>query len=85
MYSVDIFILFACVELIFFYQVNYAGGVLGEIPLQWALRKKYYEMMVLLIESGSDMSHKSRQNNDSLHIACKLGNFSVHRFSWQIV
>ena len=53
--------------------VNYAGGILQEIPLQWAIRKSNYEMIMLLVRSGSNMQHKSVQQTDSLHLACRLG------------
>jgi palmitoyltransferase len=50
------------------------GGVLGETPLQWALRKKYYLMMeVIFKQTQCDLSVKSVQGNDALHLACKLG------------
>lgn len=50
------------------------GGVLNESPLQWALRKKYYLMMELIFkQTQCDLSHKSKQGNDALHLACKLG------------
>lgn len=53
-----------------------AGGVLGETPLQWALRKKYYLMMeVIFKHTQCDLSLKSAQGNDALHLACKLGMF----------
>jgi len=52
------------------------GGVLGETPLQWALRKKYYLMMeVIYKQTQCDLSVKSVQGNDALHLACKLGTF----------
>lgn len=49
------------------------GGILGETPLQWALRKRYYKMMELLVRLQNDLSHKSKQGNDALHLACRLG------------
>jgi ankyrin repeat protein len=50
------------------------GGVLGETPLHWALRKKYYLMMELIFkQSQCDLAVKSVQGNDALHLACKLG------------
>ena len=54
-------------------KVNYAGGILQEIALQWAIRKSNYEMIMLLVKSGSNMQHKSAQMTDSLHLACRLG------------
>jgi ankyrin repeat protein len=53
--------------------VNYSGGVLQETSLQWALRKKYYAMMDLLYQHGTNLSHKSAQGTDALHIACRSG------------
>lgn len=53
------------------------GGLLNETPLQWALRKRYYKMMSLLIEKlHVDLRHKSNQGFDALHLACRAGNFT---------
>jgi palmitoyltransferase len=50
------------------------GGLLNETPLQWALRKKYYKMMSLLIEKlHVDLRHRSTQGFDALHLACRAG------------
>lgn len=50
-----------------------AGGILQETPLQWALRKKFYAMVSLLIEKlHVDLRHKSTQGYDALHLACRL-------------
>lgn len=58
----------------------FGGGVLGETPLQWALRKRYYAMMDLLYKlTQCDLSHKSKQGIDALFLACKLGN-QIHTF-----
>jgi palmitoyltransferase ZDHHC13/17 len=49
------------------------GGILYETPLQWALRKKYYAMMHLLVHRlRPELSHKSRDGLDALHLACRL-------------
>ena len=51
-----------------------AGGVLGESPLQWAIRKKYYLMMELIYkQTQCDLSLKAKQGYDALHLACRLG------------
>lgn len=53
-----------------------AGGVLGESPLQWAVRKKYYVMMDLIFQRAHcNLSHQANNGSDALHLACKLGNF----------
>ncbi len=50
------------------------GGVLFETPLQWAIRKKFYVMADLIVQKcHCDLSHKSAQGCDVLHLACKLG------------
>jgi palmitoyltransferase ZDHHC13/17 len=50
------------------------GGVLRETPLQWALRKRYYEMVSLLVEKlHADLREKSSLGIDALHLACRLG------------
>lgn len=50
------------------------GGVLGETPLHWAMRKRYYTMMELIFKHTScDLTLKSTQGNDPLFLACKLG------------
>lgn len=54
------------------------GGVLGETPLQWALRKKYYNMMEVIYKNTQcDLSSKSVQGNDALFLACKLCTYSL--------
>ncbi|KAJ1429039.1 ankyrin repeat-containing domain protein, partial [Ochromonadaceae sp. CCMP2298] len=55
-----------------------AGGVLGESPLQWAVRRRYYSMMEQIVQRGQcDLSHRSTQGNDALMLACKLGDISA--------
>ena len=50
------------------------GGVLGETPLHWAMRKRYYIMMELIFKhTQCDLHIKSSQGNDVLFLACKLG------------
>lgn len=55
-----------------------SGGVLDEIPLQWAIRKKYMAMAKLLIHwtngQGQEkkiLQHKSKLGNDALHLAIR--------------
>ncbi len=51
------------------------GGILGETPLHWALRKKYYAMAQLLHEQlHLDLSLKSKQGLDALNLVIRLGN-----------
>lgn len=50
------------------------GGILGETPLHWALRKKYYAMAQLLHEQlHLDMSLKSKQGLDALNLVIRQG------------
>eukprot|EP00598_Pedospumella_elongata_P010543 CAMPEP_0185006554 /NCGR_PEP_ID=MMETSP1098-20130426/84910_1 /TAXON_ID=89044 /ORGANISM="Spumella elongata, Strain CCAP 955/1" /LENGTH=918 /DNA_ID=CAMNT_0027534737 /DNA_START=41 /DNA_END=2800 /DNA_ORIENTATION=+ len=54
------------------------GGVLGETPLHWAMRKRYYTMMELIFKHTScDLTLKSSQGNDPLFLACKLGDVNA--------
>lgn len=49
------------------------GGILFETALQWAIRKRYYCMAELLAEKlHPDLSHRSRDGLDALHLACRL-------------
>jgi palmitoyltransferase len=52
--------------------VNYAGGVLQETPIQWALRKHAVRMVHLLTERGSDLAHKDLDGLDCLALAAQL-------------
>jgi ankyrin repeat protein len=50
------------------------GGILCESPLQWAIRKRFYAMADLIFHrTHCDLSHRSSDGSDALHIACKLG------------
>jgi palmitoyltransferase ZDHHC13/17 len=53
--------------------VNAVGGLLGETPIHWAIRKKYYAMINLLVQRGADLAHKSNQGLDAVHIALRTG------------
>eukprot|EP01039_Chlorochromonas_danica_P004687 gene4687-5134_t len=54
------------------------GGVLYETAFQWALRKRYYAMLLLLREQlHPDLSHRSREGLDALHLACHLGDVNA--------
>jgi hypothetical protein len=54
------------------------GGALSESPLQWSLRRRYYSMAELLVEKlHVDLSHKSAQGLDALHLCCKLGDINA--------
>jgi len=51
-----------------------SGGVLGEIPVHWALRKKYYYMVSILYEQlHCDLSIKSKQGLTPLQLCVRLG------------
>lgn len=47
---------------------NGIGGTLGETPLLWALRKKYYTMVQLLVQKGMYTSSFSRSFSLSLSL-----------------
>ena len=61
-----------------------SGGVLNEIPLQWAIRKKYMAMVKLLINwinsnsGGSGGGSSSSISSSMLSHKNKLGNDSLH-------
>ena len=58
--------------------VNYVGGKLQEIPLQWAVRnEKFTGIAQYLIEAGSDLTHRSVNGLDTLHVACRMGNVNM--------
>ena len=57
--------------------INIPGGMLGETPLLWAIRKKYYRMMQLLIVKGADLRVKSVQGLDGLHMAVRAGDWNM--------
>ena len=58
--------------------VNFPGGVLNEIPLQWAARNDMYTHMIrLLVDKGSDLLHKNVHGHDALSIACQVGNINI--------
>ena len=61
-------------------EVNLAGGVRGESPLQWAIRQKYYAMIQLLISRGADLSFRSAEGLDALHLVTRLGNMNTLYF-----
>jgi palmitoyltransferase len=54
-----------------------SGGILGETPLQWALRRGFYSMVRLLASRGSNLSHKSAQGLDALHMAVQMGDINM--------
>eukprot|EP01040_Poterioochromonas_malhamensis_P023740 gene23740-29189_t len=54
------------------------GGILGETPLHWALRKKYYAMAHVLHEHlHLDLSLKSKQGLDALNLVIRLGDLNA--------
>ena len=56
--------------------IGASGGMLDENPLQWALRRKYYSMVDLLIRKGTwhnVLQHRSKQGDNALMLARKLG------------
>lgn len=60
--------------------VNAIGGVLKEVPLQWAARNEGYgftHLVALLLENGADVRHKSILGQDALFLAVMAGNANV--------
>jgi ankyrin repeat protein len=58
--------------------INVAGGDLGEMPLQWAVRSQYLPICDLLIQYGANLAHKSSAGAfDALHLACHSGNVPI--------
>lgn len=54
--------------------VNIVGGINGEIPLQWAIRHpKNLKMILLFVNKGADILHKSVYGFDALFIAVQEG------------
>lgn len=54
------------------------GGILGETPLHWAFRKKYYGMAQLLHEHlHLDLAVKSKQGLDALSLTIRLGEYAL--------
>lgn len=52
--------------------VNTAGGALREIPLQWACRYPHLsEVVILLLQCGSDANYQNINGQSSLHIGMK--------------
>lgn len=51
--------------------VNAAGGILGETPLHWAVRRQYYAMMDFLLKNHASLDYKSVYGLDALHIAIR--------------
>ena len=58
-------------------EVNIAGGVRGESPLQWAIRQKYYGMIQMLLSRGADLSFRSAEGLDAIHLVTRLGNINM--------
>lgn len=54
-------------------KVNAIGGLLRETPLHWALRRRYYRMMDLLITHGADIQIANSEGRDAVHLACTTG------------
>jgi ankyrin repeat protein len=49
------------------------GGILGETPLQWAIRKRAIRMVCMLLEKDADIHHKDVEGLDALGLAVKFG------------
>ena len=58
-------------------EVNIAGGVRGESPLQWAIRQKYFGMIEMLLSRGADLSFRSAEGLDAIHLVTRLGNINM--------
>lgn len=57
--------------------VNAAGGLLMELPLAWAVRKNFQAMVLLLLQSGSDINHYNKAHLTVLHLAFKQGDLNL--------
>jgi ankyrin repeat protein len=58
--------------------LNVGESRANETPLQWAVRDdSFKELVQLLIDSGSDLKHKSVGGLDALRIACRLNNINI--------
>ncbi len=57
-------------------KVNVVGGLLGELPLAWAVRKNFHAMCHLLLEHNSDVNFIAKTRLTVLHLALKLGKYS---------
>lgn len=54
--------------------ISYAGGLLMENALQWAVRRKYYKMVELLARKGQNvLGHRSNEGSDAIGIAHSQG------------
>jgi ankyrin repeat protein len=55
--------------------VNLSGGILQEIPLQWAVRNDKFSTMVhMLLRRGSNVNFRNLYGHTALHIAAAHGN-----------
>jgi ankyrin repeat protein len=52
--------------------VNVSGGKVGETPLMWAMRRKFYAMGALLVENGADVHAVSKSGCDLVHNCVKM-------------
>ncbi len=60
--------------------VNAVGGVLKEVPLQWAVRNEGYgftHLVAFLLDQGADVRHKSILGQDALFLAVMAGNANI--------
>jgi len=53
--------------------VDAVGGKLGETPMHWACRRKWYGMMELLYSRGADVNRRNVNGCDALMLACTTG------------
>lgn len=60
--------------------INIQGGLLMETPLHWAMRKKFLRIMNLLIRNGTDLTIRSNNGFDAVHLACNATNIHFYPF-----
>lgn len=61
-------------------EVNKCGGTLNETPIQWASRSDGYgftHLVVLLLEKGATIDHKSTLGHDALFLAVQAANTNI--------
>lgn len=57
--------------------VNVIGGILGETPLAWAVRKGHTPIVALLLSHGADPNRKSVKNMSIMHLGCQAGSLQT--------
>ena len=53
------------------------GGELKSTPLHWAVRQGHFQMVLLLMQHGSDPNIKDGEGSSGLHLAAQFGHTSI--------